>query len=388
MNRDKIVQEKAGALLRSLMKDGVFVNNDTLLDTLYSFTADEHKTKRYEKSRVLVTSDIGSESLYFDENKIITTDEDKNGTKIYNVEHVVPQSFFGGREPMKGDMHHLYPADIEVNGLRGNLKFNELEGVESNAKNIRGKKIDYEKSDTSFEPPEVSKGNIARAVAYFYVRYPSYRTNLLTKVLSPHLMILWNRYDPVDSSEALRNKNIFGYQNNLNPFILFPKLIDVVFSRLITSDIHVDIDSNMYHISLTDLANDVKKFSSEVSEKVDTSIESLLYNSTILNTPERTPDNKPDNNSNNQTDAPTKPIVDTSTNTPVTPVSDGLSTEQTLADLKKKLSARKAVLSALKRKIVTIRRKKMLLKYKSDINKIVAEIATMESQIKSLESQK
>ena len=38
----------------------------------------------------------------------------------YNCEHTVPQSWFGKREPMRGDLHHLFACESGCNSFRGN----------------------------------------------------------------------------------------------------------------------------------------------------------------------------------------------------------------------------------------------------------------------------
>lgn len=42
------------------------------------------------------------------------------GEIMLNCEHVVPQSWFGKREPMRGDLHHLFACEPGCNSRRGN----------------------------------------------------------------------------------------------------------------------------------------------------------------------------------------------------------------------------------------------------------------------------
>lgn len=49
---------------------------------------------------------------------------------IINVEHTWPQSKFSGKYPkelQKADMHHLYPTDSQMNSIRGNHIFGEVQ---------------------------------------------------------------------------------------------------------------------------------------------------------------------------------------------------------------------------------------------------------------------
>jgi len=41
----------------------------------------------------------------------------------FNCEHVVPQSWFAKREPMRGDLHHLFACESRCNSFRGNTPY-------------------------------------------------------------------------------------------------------------------------------------------------------------------------------------------------------------------------------------------------------------------------
>src|SRR3954453_8647151 len=45
----------------------------------------------------------------------------------FNCEHVVPQSWFGKKEPMRGDLHHLFACEARCNSFRGNTPYMEFE---------------------------------------------------------------------------------------------------------------------------------------------------------------------------------------------------------------------------------------------------------------------
>ena len=139
-----------------------------------------------------------------------------------NVEHTWPQSRFHtgweseahGRDddPVKADLHNLYPTDENLNGERGNKPFGEVDGCDGrracNAENL-------------FEPPNDDKGNVARALFYFSVRYGLPIPEPMESTLKA-----WNRADPPDASEIARNDAIQGVQGNRNPFIDEPSLAD------------------------------------------------------------------------------------------------------------------------------------------------------------------
>lgn len=142
-----------------------------------------------------------------------------------NTEHTWPQSkFVGGfsNEMQKSDLHHLFPTDSKANSTRGNYEFSDV----SVNKNL-GSDCSTSKSGPSvtqggtnfFEPPTSHKGNVARAIFYFSVRYKVAISQGQEEVLKR-----WNEIDPVDQEEIERNDAIEKIQGNRNPFIDFPSL--------------------------------------------------------------------------------------------------------------------------------------------------------------------
>ncbi|MCO5387570.1 MAG: endonuclease [Desulfitobacterium hafniense] len=49
----------------------------------------------------------------------------QNGESL-NIEHVIPQSWFSKKEPMRGDMHHLFYCEINCNSFRGNKQYHNF----------------------------------------------------------------------------------------------------------------------------------------------------------------------------------------------------------------------------------------------------------------------
>jgi endonuclease I len=148
-----------------------------------------------------------------------------DGTKI-NCEHTWPQSKFTKSYPnemQKSDLHHLYPADSKANSIRGNDDFADVSNDSGKLTNISCNISKFGSSVTSstdgFEPPLTHKGNVARALFYFSVRYkisiPKNEEDVLRR---------WDELDPVDQEEYDRNEAIEQVQDNRNPFIDFPGL--------------------------------------------------------------------------------------------------------------------------------------------------------------------
>jgi endonuclease I len=74
-----------------------------------------------------------------------------------------------------------------------------------------------------FEPLDSHKGNVARAMLYFSVRYKKSLTDKQEKLFRE-----WNNLDPVDLNEQIRNDRIEKIQGNRNPFIDDEKLVDQI----------------------------------------------------------------------------------------------------------------------------------------------------------------
>ncbi len=85
---------------------------------------------------------------------------DKPDATDMNTEHTWPQSLGADVEPAKCDLHHLFPSDADANNARGNLSFAEVSSVDrwwdETGESALG--------EGTWEPREVHKGNVARAM--------------------------------------------------------------------------------------------------------------------------------------------------------------------------------------------------------------------------------
>jgi deoxyribonuclease I len=143
-----------------------------------------------------------------------------------NCEHTWPQSKFNplfSKGQQKTDLHHLYPADSKANSVRGNYEFSFVDG-----KAQRGCESSYlgrqqKGRNTFFEPPNSHKGNVARSIFYFAVRYKMPISDIQEDALRQ-----WHEQDPIDEEEMERNETIHLVQGNRNPFIDFPEIVDQI----------------------------------------------------------------------------------------------------------------------------------------------------------------
>lgn len=173
-----------------------------------------------------------------------------------NCEHTVPQSFFrpageeDSSEPMRSDIHHLFPTYGSWNSTRNNYPFHDIEDDRTTSWMYLDKSFtvmpdedidlysEFSNLLTSrFEPREDHKGNVARAIFYFYTMYEDnelvYRP--IEDVGDIEELIAWHEADPVDDAEIARNDAIADYQGNKNPFVSHPELVARAWSTVLAS---------------------------------------------------------------------------------------------------------------------------------------------------------
>ena len=156
------------------------------------------------------------------------------GTNGMNTEHGYPV----GKGATQGtnaysDMHHLFPTRIAVNDARADKPLLEVPDGQTQKwfinnlvqTNIPTSNIALyaESGSNAFEPREASKGDLARAVFYFYTVYRNQANaadpNFFESQRST--LCLWNAQDPADAAELAKTWRIGAYQENKpNPFIL------------------------------------------------------------------------------------------------------------------------------------------------------------------------
>ena len=151
-----------------------------------------------------------------------------------NCEHLWPQSMYEGSSPMESDIHHLRPSKSNVNSSRGNKPFNESDDnqtqtwywLEYQLNNPPSQNIDkYSESGSGvFEPREEVKGDVARAIFYFYTMYSNVSDDNFFEI-QKDILYEWHQTDAINQSEINRTWYIADYQDYPNPFILDETLI-------------------------------------------------------------------------------------------------------------------------------------------------------------------
>lgn len=187
--------------------------------------------------------------LYMDPEKDPTTTVFMNGADNgINTEHTYPRSKGAGSGNARSDMHHLFPTRAMVNEERSNFPFAEIPDEEATKWFWKDQTL-IDKPDKNldlysewrwqkFEPRESFKGNIARAVMYFYTMYktqadmedPDYFWDMLPDLCQ------WHFSDPVDSAEYTRTNLIAKWQQYPNPFVIDCSLASRSYCKDIVDD--------------------------------------------------------------------------------------------------------------------------------------------------------
>ncbi len=145
----------------------------------------------------------------------------QNGNPQFNTEHTFPQSKFNSSEPMKSDMHHLFPTTNTSNSQRGSDPFGVVSGAGSWSSG--GSKS----SGSTFEPRDVQKGATARAMMYFVLRYQDYQNFFASQ---ESILRTWHASFPPTAIDEARNNAIAALQTSRNPFVDYPQFADRIFS--------------------------------------------------------------------------------------------------------------------------------------------------------------
>ena len=157
-----------------------------------------------------------------------------NGSSIsINTEHTYPQSKTSN-EAGKRDLHHMFPTRERANSGRGSTPFGIIAASNvdkwyydaqtlttappSNILPLSSK----QQNNVMFEPRDDYKGNIARAMFYYYTMYQFNADQVDPNFFNTQKVRLcqWHLEDPVDSLEWVRTDKIATWQSNrVNPFV-------------------------------------------------------------------------------------------------------------------------------------------------------------------------
>lgn len=151
-----------------------------------------------------------------------------------NAEHTWPQSK-GAVGPAKSDLHHLFPSEAGINSRRSSFPFGEVQSVQWTGEDFTGSgQVSRLGTNTEgqvvFEPRANEKGNVARALLYFYTCYAINQSGASLENFNVELPMLvkWHAQDPVDAQERARNDAVFQVQGNRNPYVDRPEFVTAI----------------------------------------------------------------------------------------------------------------------------------------------------------------
>lgn len=202
------------------------------------------------------------------------SDNDHTQTGGINREHCVPNSWWGGESGNSvayTDLHNLFPGDGAVNNAKNDNPLGEhINGMsllwpKEDKVNSRGYTYvtfdnpashlwmvtdasDYEGSTKVFEPTDEYKGDFARAYLYMVCAYEGEITWKPSSTFmfynddsdfghtgirdwAKTLLLKWHRQDPVSIKERNRNNAVETIQENRNPFVDYPELVEYVWGN-------------------------------------------------------------------------------------------------------------------------------------------------------------
>ena len=196
--------------------------------------------------------------------------ESSRTQKGWQREHAFPASLMTGSTTSNAtkflgratDFHNLFAANASGNMSRGNKNYGyadpEAEGYQNND-DVFG--AGWSSDAKTFEPGDMDKGRVARAIFYMCTMYSKdendTKNNVLMKGLTlqeeavdyvagndchfaiGHLseLLEWNDLSEVDYLEMQHNESVYSHvyakdghaQGNRNPYVDYPELVDYVF---------------------------------------------------------------------------------------------------------------------------------------------------------------
>lgn len=167
----------------------------------------------------------------------IVRDRSSATANDFNAEHLWPQSRGADSETVPGfDLFILATVDEGANGQRLNYPFGRVTGSvlweSETLPSGERSRLGYNGSGVIvFEPRASRRGDIARAIMYFYVRYrgegyPGF--SLANFNIEEPVLIQWHSEDPPDAFERARHARVYRVQGNRNPFIDRPEYVAAI----------------------------------------------------------------------------------------------------------------------------------------------------------------
>lgn len=206
------------------------ISGTTLIDSLRNRMNAAYVSYTYKAAREKMFGYIdnydGYVECFYTGRKLETTTIPDVNTQHFNTEHTWAQTYGAETEPEKSDIFHLRPTYEPANSARANFPFGYV--VSNITYSDSGCALGTgNKGETVFEVRDKVKGDVARSMFYFALKYgnkSSVKIDFLKKQYDD--LYNWYYFDPVDETEMQRNNRIEESQMIRNPFIDHPEFID------------------------------------------------------------------------------------------------------------------------------------------------------------------
>lgn len=278
----KALKDKAGPSLRQALQDIIadesIVRAQTYTDIIEILKmADQNPANSNEVW--LVYSEVGKPKLDFQ------TSSDNTGK--WNREHTFPRSrggFYSIQADDEADGKDIY-WNTNADSLRhGNSDAHALRAADGAENSNRGNQH-YGQYNGPIGNLGSFKGDVARSVLYMDVRYNGLEVvngfpSVQGQMGDLATLLDWHRNDPPDDFEMNRNNVIYEWQQNRNPFIDLPELVEYLWgnrvgdmwtgsvniSEVSTSKINVYPNPSFKEISIENLLGEsiIRVFSNAV----------------------------------------------------------------------------------------------------------------------------
>ena len=189
--------------------------------TFYTYYDGNKNVRKYYMYTDCISSDTSQVALFYRGGLATST---WNSGKIWNQEHMWPQSKLSSNEQI-GDIMHLRPSTPSENSSRGNDSY----GI-----------------DSGYYDPGVSvRGDCARIALYMYVRWG--KTNMWGTrgvIQNVEVLLEWMEEDPVDTWEMGRNDAVQSITGTRNVFVDYPEFAWLLFGQEVPDGITTPSDND------------------------------------------------------------------------------------------------------------------------------------------------
>jgi len=163
-------------------------------------------------------------------------------TGYWNREHIFPKSLatpalVTDSAGSGTDLHNLRAADCQMNSTRNNNVYGDGSGDSVLNSGV------FFPGDGTGTGGDDYRGDVARAIMYMYIRYPSeINPNDVASSSNsyhddmPDIFLEWNKLDAPSDIEKLRNNTFESKQGNRNPFIDNPYIAELIWGGPTVTD--------------------------------------------------------------------------------------------------------------------------------------------------------